>query len=153
MPIKTGKVKRILIFLGGSDPGNVTKKVLEAIKCLNYDLNQIDVVIGHQNINRDSLRHIVSKIPKAVFHNSINIRTHNKKIAQFHIQKIQTNLLRLIIRGIILLKFFYNFLIKILRPQRNIFPFKHLRSLNTSLAISLPQSIILQKTHNPTNKR
>tara|TARA_B110000196_G_C21153376_1_gene671339 strand:+ start:5831 stop:6955 length:1125 start_codon:yes stop_codon:yes gene_type:complete len=44
MPLRDGSVSRVLIFLGGSDPSNETKKVLEAL--LDFNFLNVDVVVG-----------------------------------------------------------------------------------------------------------
>ncbi len=44
IPVRKGTIHRILVFLGGSDPSNETKKVLEALD--DFKLLGIDVVVG-----------------------------------------------------------------------------------------------------------
>ena len=43
---RKGQIHRILVFLGGSDPQNQTTKVLEAIRMLENNRLQFDVVVG-----------------------------------------------------------------------------------------------------------
>jgi UDP-2,4-diacetamido-2,4,6-trideoxy-beta-L-altropyranose hydrolase len=44
MPLRDGIIRRVLVFLGGSDPSNETEKVLEAL--LDFDFLYVDVVVG-----------------------------------------------------------------------------------------------------------
>lgn len=46
---RDGSVRRILVFFGGSDPGNETAKALEALRLLGPDQFDADVVIGASN--------------------------------------------------------------------------------------------------------
>lgn len=48
-------VKKILVTLGGSDPNNVTLKVIEGLKSLNNQDLEIIVVIGGSNPHKNSL--------------------------------------------------------------------------------------------------
>lgn len=60
---RDGKVKRILIFIGGADPGNVTCKVLRAIQMLNQPCIAIDVVIGAANNHANEVEALASNMP------------------------------------------------------------------------------------------
>ncbi len=46
MPLRDGTVRRVLVFLGGSDPTNQTSKVLAALMQPSFAHLQVDVVIG-----------------------------------------------------------------------------------------------------------
>ncbi|WP_336046886.1 UDP-2,4-diacetamido-2,4,6-trideoxy-beta-L-altropyranose hydrolase [Solibacillus ferritrahens] len=49
-------VRRLLIFMGGSDPTNETSKVLEALRTIQFEC--IDVVVGNSNPMKDTIREI-----------------------------------------------------------------------------------------------
>lgn len=49
--VRNGNVKRLLVFMGGSDPTNETCKVLQALKQTNTLFEHIDVVVGQSNAN------------------------------------------------------------------------------------------------------
>lgn len=52
-----GKVERLFIFFGGSDPTNETEKTLRAIKSLIEKYQFIvDVVVGNSNLNKGAIR-------------------------------------------------------------------------------------------------
>jgi UDP-2,4-diacetamido-2,4,6-trideoxy-beta-L-altropyranose hydrolase len=55
------KAKNILVTMGGSDPDNVTLKVIEAIKLLNDPTLDVKIIIGpsnpHKQVLLDSMRH------------------------------------------------------------------------------------------------
>lgn len=55
--IRDGNVKRILIFMGGADSTNVTKKVLRVLETINFQ-GVVDVVVGMQNQFKDKIRAI-----------------------------------------------------------------------------------------------
>lgn len=52
--IRDGNVKRILIFLGGADYTQETKKVLQGLEVMNFQ-GIIDVVVGGQNQCKDEI--------------------------------------------------------------------------------------------------
>ena len=49
MPLRDGTVRRVLVFLGGSDPTNQTGKVLTALMQPSFAHLQVDVVIGQNH--------------------------------------------------------------------------------------------------------
>lgn len=54
---RTGPIKKILVFFGGSDPQNLTEKALMALKCCGDCLNQhIDVVVGIMNPHKERIK-------------------------------------------------------------------------------------------------
>jgi len=58
---RTGNVRRIFLFFGGSDPDNLTGRALEALSDPGLIYLNVDVVIGESNRNRDSVEKLVSK--------------------------------------------------------------------------------------------
>jgi UDP-2,4-diacetamido-2,4,6-trideoxy-beta-L-altropyranose hydrolase len=64
-------VNRILVFMGGSDPQNVTSKVLRAIHMLERSDIVIDVVIGNLNPYHDEIKTLTSKIPNTSCHHNV----------------------------------------------------------------------------------
>jgi UDP-2,4-diacetamido-2,4,6-trideoxy-beta-L-altropyranose hydrolase len=65
---RDGTVRRILIFFGGSDPTNQTKKAVEAIRLLGERDIEVDVVVGSANPYRNSIRKLCSELPNVEFH-------------------------------------------------------------------------------------
>ncbi|MFT8320859.1 MAG: UDP-2,4-diacetamido-2,4,6-trideoxy-beta-L-altropyranose hydrolase [Bacillus sp. (in: firmicutes)] len=57
---RNGKMERLLIFFGGSDPTNETEKTLHALERLNNPFKRVDVVVGNSNPNK----HVIEKICK-----------------------------------------------------------------------------------------
>lgn len=51
LPPRDGTVRRVLVFLGGSDPSNQTAKVLNALSQPGLSHLQVDVVLGQNNPN------------------------------------------------------------------------------------------------------
>jgi len=49
---KIGRVSRVLVFFGGSDPTGETEKVLQAILLLDHSEIIFDVVVGNSNANK-----------------------------------------------------------------------------------------------------
>ncbi|MFJ8517777.1 UDP-2,4-diacetamido-2,4,6-trideoxy-beta-L-altropyranose hydrolase [Lysinibacillus xylanilyticus] len=68
-----GKVERLFIFFGGSDPTNETEKVLRAIIPMieKYALN-VDVVVGNSNLNKIQIKEIASAYDRIHYHCQIN---------------------------------------------------------------------------------
>lgn len=62
------KLENILISFGGTDPSNETHKVLEALKILNLENIQIDVVTTSLNPFKDDIRQLCSSMTNANFH-------------------------------------------------------------------------------------
>ncbi len=65
---RSGVIRRILVSLGGSDAGNETGKVLEALGRLLQYKWQVDVVIGASNPNLESVRKLAEALPLAKLH-------------------------------------------------------------------------------------
>ena len=53
-----GVVKRLLIFMGGTDPTGETVKVLQALRIASTYFECIDVVVGNGNNNRELIKNI-----------------------------------------------------------------------------------------------
>ena len=70
--IKKGKINRIFIFFGGSDPHNITGMALEALLKKDLLYIDVDVVIGESNLSVKELKKLVEKRPNTVLHVQIN---------------------------------------------------------------------------------
>jgi len=68
MTERNGKVGRILVCYGGSDPGNEAAKALSAIKSLSLPRLAVDVAIGLSNPHADSIAGLCRDIPLAELH-------------------------------------------------------------------------------------
>ncbi len=62
------KAKKILVTMGGSDPDNVTLKVIRALNSLNNPDLEVKIVIGSVNPNTESLRKELLCSPFTVHH-------------------------------------------------------------------------------------
>ena len=69
---RDGRIGRILVFFGGSDPTNETEKVLNAIKEFKLTSVDIDVVVGRSNVLRDKIQELCSTMPGVNLHCQIN---------------------------------------------------------------------------------
>ncbi|HBR28759.1 MAG TPA: UDP-2,4-diacetamido-2,4,6-trideoxy-beta-L-altropyranose hydrolase [Firmicutes bacterium] len=65
---RDGKVQRILVFFGGSDPTNETKKALEAIRLLNRPEVAVDVVVGASNPHKKEIKKRCSQMPNTTYY-------------------------------------------------------------------------------------
>ena len=65
---RSGEVKRVLIFLGGSDPENFTGLAIEALSTPELLHLQVDVVIGAQNPNKEKIVILVKARPRTALH-------------------------------------------------------------------------------------
>lgn len=70
--LRSGKVERILVFFGGSDPTNETAKTLLALRQMKESgkLEQVavDVVVGASNPNRSEIERMTNRLADATFH-------------------------------------------------------------------------------------
>jgi UDP-2,4-diacetamido-2,4,6-trideoxy-beta-L-altropyranose hydrolase len=66
--VRDGKVSRILVFLGGSDPSNITGKILDVLKQLSLQEITIDVVVGISNPNKNVIQRLCRKMQNAQYH-------------------------------------------------------------------------------------
>lgn len=69
---RSGVIERILVFFGGSDCGNVTTKVIEAIALNRSKRLAVDVVIGINNPNRETIEAATAQLSSAKCH--FNVR-------------------------------------------------------------------------------
>lgn len=69
---RDGKVRRVLIFFGGSDPTNETEKTLEAIKQLKKADIAVDVVVGIANPNKGRVQQLCRDLPHTTFYCQID---------------------------------------------------------------------------------
>lgn len=60
LKLRSGNIRRILVFFGGTDPTNETMKVLEAISRLKVDDVIFDVIVGTSNPNRDAVKEMTN---------------------------------------------------------------------------------------------
>ena len=58
-----GKAKKILVTMGGSDPDNVTLKVIETIKLLNDPILEVKILVGLSNPHASELRNAMLHAP------------------------------------------------------------------------------------------
>jgi len=65
---RSGEVKRVLVFLGGTDPENITGTVIEALSDPELIHLKVDVVIGSQNPHRVKVEKLVHARPKTTLH-------------------------------------------------------------------------------------
>lgn len=59
---RDGKVKRILIFFGGSDPTNETSKAIKAVEMLNRPDISVDVVVGAGNPQQKEIESLCTEL-------------------------------------------------------------------------------------------
>lgn len=65
---RDGVVRRIMIFFGGSDSTNQTKKAIEALRLLNRSDIHVDIVIGSANPFRNEIERLCSTTSNLTFH-------------------------------------------------------------------------------------
>jgi UDP-2,4-diacetamido-2,4,6-trideoxy-beta-L-altropyranose hydrolase len=71
MPPRDGIIRRILVFLGGSDPTNETAKVLIALSHPALTDLAVDVVIGITHPNPQSIEKLVTARPSTILYKSL----------------------------------------------------------------------------------
>ncbi len=69
---RDGGVTRILVFMGGSDPQNVTSKVLRAIHMLERSDIAVNVVVGNLSPYHDEVKTLASKVSNINCHHNID---------------------------------------------------------------------------------
>ncbi|MBT2625101.1 UDP-2,4-diacetamido-2,4,6-trideoxy-beta-L-altropyranose hydrolase [Bacillus sp. ISL-32] len=69
---RDGSVKKILVFFGGSDPTNETKKVMKAFQQLPSQDIELDIVIGNTNTHKNEIETICKKHAFCSFHCQVN---------------------------------------------------------------------------------
>ncbi|MEO5338929.1 MAG: UDP-2,4-diacetamido-2,4,6-trideoxy-beta-L-altropyranose hydrolase [Magnetococcus sp. MYC-9] len=67
---RDGHVRRLLLFLGGADPGNVTTKALQALAPLD---REVDVVLGGSNPHRAQIQALCAQ--NARFHCHVQVES------------------------------------------------------------------------------
>lgn len=65
---RTGMVRRILVFFGGSDPSNETEKALLALDSLERPDIAIDLVLGAANPHLERIRELCRPLPQVRLH-------------------------------------------------------------------------------------
>lgn len=70
---RSGKIERILVFFGGSDPTDETSKVLETLSAVDLGNIQVDIVIGHANSRRFS----IERKCKGIDHVNLHVQVEN----------------------------------------------------------------------------
>lgn len=65
---RDGSVRNVLVFFGGSDPANETRKAVEAFGQLNLPEVAVQVVVGAANPNREVLEKMCGELSKMTFH-------------------------------------------------------------------------------------
>ncbi len=68
MPVRDGKIRRLLVFFGGSDPSNETMKAIDAFGRLENRTVECDVIVGGANPYIDEIRRACDKDDKLHFH-------------------------------------------------------------------------------------
>ena len=68
MRTRDGQVKRVLVFLGGTDPQNLTRIALEALSHPELMHLEVDVVVGANNPHRKSIEQQVLHRPLTTLH-------------------------------------------------------------------------------------
>lgn len=71
LPPRDGSVRRALIFFGGSDRRNDTRRVLDALSCPQLEQIAVDVVIGASHIDRRAIEEWVAQRPGAALHSAL----------------------------------------------------------------------------------
>ena len=65
---RNGDFKRLLVFMGGSDPDNDTAKVLNGLGASVMNSIQVDVVLGASNPHHKEIKEICARLPSATLH-------------------------------------------------------------------------------------
>ena len=72
LKLKNDEIKRIFVFFGGTDPDNVTGRVLDALTAPDLQHLQTDVVIGLKNPNRKCIEEKVADRKLTTLHVQID---------------------------------------------------------------------------------
>lgn len=65
---RSGDLKRILVFFGGSDPGNETAKALHGLQQIGRRAFSVDVVVGSSNPHKDDIEAMCAAAPDMRYH-------------------------------------------------------------------------------------
>lgn len=68
---RDGKIRRILVFFGGSDLGNETLRALQVLQKINHSGIAIDVVIGPQNLYRNEVEAFAASMEDVATHYNV----------------------------------------------------------------------------------
>ena len=68
MTMRSGKVRRILVFFGGIDLTNETSKALHAIFSQGKQYISVDVVVGQANPRKEDIRNLCEQYPQLSFY-------------------------------------------------------------------------------------
>ena len=71
LPQRDGTVHRVLVFLGGSDPSNLTVKVLTALIQPQFSNLQVDVVLGQNHPDPQGISALVSSRMRTKLHQAL----------------------------------------------------------------------------------
>ncbi|MNI09630.1 UDP-2,4-diacetamido-2,4,6-trideoxy-beta-L-altropyranose hydrolase [compost metagenome] len=82
---RDGRINRILVFFGGTDPTNETLKTLQALSDFHFSSLHIDVVVGEMNKNKDVIQQICNHMPNVIFHCQIDYMAELMRKADFSI--------------------------------------------------------------------
>src|SRR3569833_2568713 len=77
--VRDGTVRRILIFIGGSDSTNQTRKALDAVKLIARPEISVDVVVGAGNPYRNEKQSLCNEMPSTQFHCQVSNMADLKK--------------------------------------------------------------------------
>jgi len=69
---RDGSINRILIFLGGADPHNVTEKAVEAIRIIYRPEIAVDIVIGAANPHAERLKTVCRLMSNCTYHYQVD---------------------------------------------------------------------------------
>lgn len=81
---RNGTVKRLLVFMGGSDPTNETMKVIQALQTIQQEFIYVDIVVGKSNIHKNEIEKICNKHGYH-YHCQINYMAQLMQLADFSI--------------------------------------------------------------------
>jgi len=70
--LRDGKIRKIFVFFGGSDPTNETLKTLVAIRLLQQPQLQVDVVVGNSDPDKQQIQALCHTLPNVNYHCQIN---------------------------------------------------------------------------------
>jgi len=74
--VRTGVVKQVVVFFGGSDPTNETEKAIEAIRRLNPAGIEVDVIVGASNPMKERIAALCADLPYMRFHCQVDDMAH-----------------------------------------------------------------------------
>lgn len=72
LPPRQGEVRRLVVFLGGSDPDNRTLNVLQALSRSRFEQLAVDLVVGPSHPDPDGLAAEASRLPHLTIHRDLD---------------------------------------------------------------------------------